>query len=414
MIALVDCNNFYASCEALFQPKLIGKPVVVLSNNDGCVIARSAEAKALGIPMGVPAYQIDTQGVEIRSSNFALYGDISGRVMRILARFSPRQEIYSIDECFLDLPDDIDLRTLAHDMRATIRREVGIGVGVGIAPTKTLAKAANWKAKKSGAGVWVIDSHKSRQELLASMPVDEIWGVGRKHSKRLISWGIQTALDFTEKVSEVWIQEKMSITGVRTWKELRGKPCILLEDITPPKKSTMVSRTFGTGTDRLNDLEEAVASFALSAAEKIRKDKLAANTITLFFHTDFHRKDREQYSPSGTTSFFSPTNDSFTIIQTALTMLRGLFRPEFLYRKAGVMLGNLVPADEVQLTLFDTGESPARKQLLLAMDAVNYRFGKETVKPAVLGVGGKPWKLKQSLRSGRFTTCWDEIVEVRV
>ncbi len=416
MIALVDCNNFYASCEALFQPRLIGKPVVVLSNNDGCVIARSAEAKAIGIPMGAPAFQmkelIEKYGVEIRSSNFAFYGDISGRVMRTLARFSPRQEIYSIDECFLDVSDSDDLHALGQEIQKTIRREIGIGVGVGIAPTKTLAKAANWKAKKSGAGVWVIDSDLSRRELLASMPVSEIWGVGRKHSKRLISWGIQTALDFTEKVSEVWIQEKMAITGVRTWKELRGEPCVSFEDITPPKKSTIVSRTFGTGTDRLHDLEEAVASFALSAAEKIRRDKLAANTITLFFHTDFHRKDREQYSPTGTTSFLSPTNDSFTIIQTALTMLRSLYRPDYIYRKAGVMLGNLVPADEVQLTMFDTGESPERKQLLLAMDSINGRFGKETVKPAVLGTGGKPWKLKQSQRSGRFTTCWEEIMVV--
>jgi len=412
MIAIVDCNNFYASCEALFQPKLIGKPVVVLSNNDGCVIARSAEAKARGIPMGVPAYQIDTQGVEIRSSNFALYGDISGRVMRTLARFSSKQEIYSIDECFLDLPENSDLSALGNEIRRTIRREIGIGVGVGIAPTKTLAKAANWKAKKSGAGVWVVDSDLIRCELLGSMPVGEIWGVGRQHRKRLISWGIQTALDFSEKVSQVWIQEKMGITGVRTWKELRGEPCIALEEITPAKKTTMVSRTFGVGTDRLTDLEEAVASFALSAAEKIRKDKLAANTITLFFHTDFHRKDREHYSPSGTTSFLAPTNDSFTIIQTALTMLRTLYRRNYIYRKAGVMLGDLIPGDEVQLTLFDTGESPVRRQLLLAMDAVNGRFGKETVKPAILGTGGKPWKLKQSKRSGRFTTCWDEVIEV--
>lgn len=417
MIALVDCNNFYASCEALFQPKLIGKPVVVLSNNDGCVIARSAEAKAIGIPMGAPAFQlaelIQKHGVIVRSSNFALYGDISGRVMRTLARFSPKQEIYSIDECFLDLSDDLDLNALGNTIKTTIRREIGIGVGVGIAPTKTLAKAANWKSKKSGVGVWVINSNQSRRELLASMPVEDIWGVGRKHSKRLISWGIQSALDFTEKVSEVWIQEKMAITGVRTWKELRGEPCVSFEDIASPKKSTMVSRTFGTGTDKLHDLEEAVASFALSAAEKVRRDKLAANTITLFFHTDFHRNDREQYSPSGTVSFLSPTNDSFTIIQTVLTMLRSLYRPEYIYRKAGVMLGNLIPCDEVQLTLFDTGESPERKQLLLAMDSINGRFGKETVKPAVLGVGGKPWKLKQSQRSGRFTTCWDEILEVR-
>ncbi len=381
------------------------------------MIARSAEAKALKIPMGAPAFQlaelIHKHGVIVRSSNFALYGDISGRVMRTLSRFSPKQEIYSIDECFLDLSDyKGSLIDLGFEMRKAIRQEIGIGVGVGIAPTKTLAKAANWKAKKSGVGVCVIDSEQSRKELLASMPVDEIWGVGRQHSKRLISWGIQTALDFTEKVSEIWIQQKMTIIGVRTWKELQSVPCISLDQIAPPKKSTMVSRTFGGRIERVEELAEAVSSFAFNAAEKIRKDKLAANTITLFFHTDFHRKDQPQYSPSGTASFLAPTNDSFTIIQTALSLLRNLYKPNYGYRKAGILLSNLVPADETQLTLFDTGESPQRKTLLKAMDSLNHRFGKETVKPAVLGTAGKPWKLKQEKRSGRFTTCWEEIIEI--
>ncbi len=418
MIAIIDCNNFYASCEALFQPKLIGRPVVVLSNNDGCVIARSAEPKALGIPMGAPAYQIrelvTKHNIAIRSSNFALYGDIFGRVMRTLAQYSPKQEIYSIDECFLDLPADIDYKVLGHLICADIKKNIGISVGVGIAPTKTLAKAANWKAKKSGAGVWVIDSDTARRELLKSMSVDDVWGIGRKHSKRLISWGIQSALDFTEKVSEVWIQEKMSITGVRTWKELKGQSCISFDNVPQPKKSVMVSRTFGVGTDSLKDMEEAISSFALSAGQKVRNDYLAANIITLFFHTDYFREDREQYSPSGSTTFLSPTNDTLLIVQTALSLLRSLFKPGYVYRKAGILLSGLIPANERQLSLFDTGETKEREQLQLVMDSVNKRFGKETIKPGVLGVQGKPWKLKQEHRSGRYTTCWDEIIEVHV
>ncbi len=422
MYILADCNSFYASCEQLFRPALRGKPVVVLSNNDGCVIARSAEAKAIGIKMGAPAFQmqylVKEHDVAVFSSNFELYGDISRRVMSTLAKFSPDMEIYSIDEAFLQVDDTLapDLIAYGRAIRKTVLRHTGIAVGVGIAPTKTLAKAANWYAKRRGNGVCAVSTPEHITALLKAVPIDEVWGVGRKYFKKLRCWGVQTAYDFVTKIPEHRVQEWMTIVGVRTWRELQGIPCISLEQNPPPKQSIATTRTFGRMVSSLAGLEEAVASFAESCAGKLRKDGLAAQRLMLFITTNFFREDLPQYSCNKVVQLPVPTADAVELVRYAKQALRQIFKEDHEYKKAGVVVSGLVPDTAVQTSFLDTVDREKSAALMDALDTVTGRFGRKSLHLAASGVQSKKskWHMNQTKLSPRYTTRWEDIMVVKV
>lgn len=419
-IALIDCNNFYASCEQLFQPALLGRPVVVLSNNDGCVVARSAEARALGIPMGAPWHTLKElarrHAVVALSSNYALYGDLSDRVMRILSRFSPCQEVYSIDECFLDLggaqPNPAACGRLIH---REIRRLTGITVGVGLGATKTLAKFANHCAKKRPefAGVCPLFEMPSREadRLLAWAPVGEIWGVGRRLTARLEKQGIVTALDL-KRAAPSRIRAAFSVTLERTVRELNGEACLGLMAGPGTRKQILSSRSFGALISALAPLEEAVAAYATRAGEKLRRQQLRAGSIGVFLRTNPFREDLPQNQGSLTLPL-PPTDDTRLLAQTALRALRAVYRPGFAYQKAGVCLTDLVPADRRQGDLFvDAAQEKKSRSLMAAMDAINRAMGSGTVK--LLAEGNDPRRaMRARLRSPRYTTRLDELPVAR-
>lgn len=420
MYALVDCNNFYASCEKVFNPAVKHRPVVVLSNNDGCVIARSKEAKALGIPMGIPAFQIKEMirkhGIVIFSTNFTLYGDMSRRVMNTLSTFTPDLEVYSIDEAFLSLEgfEHLDLKEYAWEIYRTVERNIGIQVGVGIAPTKTLSKAANEYAKKKAGGVFAVSTPEEIAALLRWLPVDDVWGIGRRHGKRLHGYGIHTAHDFVTKMSEEWVQSAMSIVGVRTWKELQGIPCIELEDAPPPKQSIATTRTFGKMVTELKGLEEAVTSFSTACAAKMRKAGLVARQVQVFIHTNPHRSDMARYARNQVLTLPVASNDTMELNRYALRALHDIFKEGYYYKKAGVVVMGLVPDSEVQLNFLDTVDRDRQKQLMGALDSLTHRYGKRALQPAAVGLGRKQWHMNQQRLSPCYTTRWDDIIQVKV
>ena len=363
-VALVDCNNFYASCERVFQPGLRGRPVVVLSNNDGfCVIARSNEAKALGIAMGeawhICKKRVDTEGVIVRSSNYTLYGDMSARVMRTVAGFTPDLEIYSIDEAFLGL-SGFERRLESHSraLRRTVHQWTGIPVSVGIAPTKTLAKVANRRAKKDPAkgGVFLLMDEGAIEAELGAMELTDLWGVARRLAARLTALGIATPLALKRADPRV-IRERFNVVLERLVLELRGVPCISLEEAPPDRKSIMASRSFGRTVETRAELEEAVATYTSRAAEKLRGQGLAANRIVVFAHTNRFRPDDPQYGAERTVSLPVATADSGRLIAAAKRGLGAIYRPGFRYKKAGIMLLDLVPAARVQGGLFDAPDT---------------------------------------------------------
>jgi DNA polymerase V len=420
MFAIADCNNFYASCEKLFNPSLKNRPVVVLSNNDGCVIARSAEVKKLGIPMGAPAFHlkedIKKHNIAVFSTNFELYGDISSRVMKTLSKFSPDMEIYSIDEAFLSLDgfENLDLHAYGCEIRERVKQNTGIVVGVGIAPTKTLAKAANNYAKKAGNGVYKVESWEEIKTLLKWTAVEDVWGIGRKHCKKLALWNIKTAYDFITRMNEEWVLRFMTITGVRTWKELQGIPCLELELYPPSKKSIATTRSFGKMADSLLELEEAVSSFAVNCARKLRESNLSAQQILVFIRTNPFRDDLEKYNESKVITLPVASNDTLEIVGFALAALRSIFRGGYFYKKAGVVVQSLIPSDQVQQNLLDTIDRPKQKKLMGALDKLNLQFGKRSLQPASSGVGKKSWHMNQQKLSKRYTTKWSDIMEVKV
>jgi DNA polymerase V len=360
MYALVDCNNFYASCERVFNPSLIGRPVVVLSNNDGCVIARSNEAKELGIEMGAPAFLIEDflkkNNVAVYSSNYALYGDMSKRVYDTLNTFTPEIENYSIDESFLNLHGFEllgDLTEYGHKIKRTVYRNTGIPVSVGIAYTKTLAKLANHISKKNKEhnGCYVIDSEEKRLNALKSVPVGKVWGIGGQYAKLLQTKGIETAYHFTQ-VPKSWVKDKMSIVGVRTLMELQGTPCIELETAPPAKKGICVARSFGEMQTEYTVIEEAVANFASSIAYKLRKQSSCAGSMQVFLHTNIHRKDLAQCYRTRTVLMPVPTNSSTEIVKYALWGLKSIFRQGYHYKKAGVIVSGIVPENTIHTNSF--------------------------------------------------------------
>jgi DNA polymerase V len=416
-VALVDCNNFYASCERVFQPALRGKPVVVLSNNDGCVIARSNEAKAIGIKMGEPWHlcrtRTDTQGVIVRSSNYTLYGDMSARVMQTLTGFTPDLEIYSIDEAFLDLTGfENRLETHARTLRQTVLQWTGIPVSVGIAPTKTLAKLANRQAKKDQAsgGVAILLTQDAQTAALARIELTDLWGIAGRLAARLQALGIKTPLDL-RNADPQFMRERFSVVMERMTLELRWTPCVTLEDAPPDKKSIMASRSFGRMVTAKRELEEAVSTHASRAAAKMRRQSLATARLVVFIQTNKFRPQDKQHFAEQTINLPVATADSGRLTSAALRGLDAIYRPGHSYKKAGVMLLDLVPAAQVQGSLFDQPDSPRSAARMLAIDTLNKRFGRDTVTLAASG-RKRGWKLRSDFISPRYTTSWDELLNV--
>ncbi|NLW48535.1 MAG: Y-family DNA polymerase [Firmicutes bacterium] len=419
MFALVDCNNFYVSCERVFNPALNGKPVVVLSNNDGCVIARSNEAKALGIKMGVPAFQIteffQKNDVAVYSSNYALYGDLSHRVMSSLGQFTPELEIYSIDEAFLNLIGlPVNYREYARKIRRTVLKNIGIPVSVGIGPTKVLAKTANYYAKKTpeNQGIYVLDSPTKINEALKLFNVEDIWGIGRQYSKLLKSLGIKTAWDFTQ-LQDSWVKKRMTIVGLRVKKELEGISCLELELIPAAKKVICTSRSFGESQTELELLREAVATYAARCAAKLRKQHSCAGMLMVFIHTNGFKTDEPQYEKNFVCKLPVATNSTMELIRYALFALKAIYQRGFRYKKAGVLVLDIVPEDQVQGSLFDNVDRHKQAVIMKTMDGINTKYGRDTLKIAVQGSGRK-WKLRQEKLSPCYTTRWKDIITIRV
>ena len=418
MFGLVDCNNFFVSCERVFNPSLCGRPVVVLSSNDGCIIARSNEAKALGIAMGEPYFKarrkLEDGGVAIYSGNHVLYGDMSRRVMSLLSEFAPEMEIYSIDEAFLHLdgiPSD-KLRDHAAAIVRAVRRGTGIPVTIGLAPTKTLAKVAAYFGKRYPAyhGVCLIDDDTKRMKALMRLPIGEVWGVGRRYGQRLRDRGIETAWDFVAK-PENWVRREMSVTGVRTWRELRGLPCIERDD-NPDRKSLCTSRSFsGHGICDLAALEEAVADYASDSAARLRRQHSVCSSVTLYVRTDRFNTDVPAHVIHSTACLQTPTSDAAEIVGHALAMLRRDYRPGFYYKKAGVTLWNITSETIAQADLFDPIDRIKQRRIMQAVDDINRKNGKNFIRLGTqMHQSGN--HVKSEHRSRRFTTNLQEIITV--
>ena len=418
IFALVDCNNFYVSCERLFQPKLRNKAVVVLSNLDGCVVSRSNEAKALGIGMAVPVYQvkniIEKNNVTLLSSNYALYGDMSRRVMMTLQAMSSEMEIYSIDEAFLNLNGfNGSLNKFGRQVKDTIYQHTGIPVSVGIASTKTLAKTANYIAKKSAKAAGVLDLTNPRhvERALEQTPVGNVWGIGRQHSKMLRANMIETALQFT-KLPDEWLQRHMGINGLRLRKELVGIACAELDHRPTPQKSALCSRSFGKAVETLSDMKEAVATFLSRAAEKIRQRNLMARAVTVFMITNRYREDQPQNSISGVEHLTYPSNSTQELLHVALEVTERAFKNGFKFKKAGVILAPLVPARPNVIRIFDENESQRQQRAMTVLDEMNSRYGRDTLRFAITGMDGQEWKHRVQHRSPCYTTQWDQLLNV--
>lgn len=414
MIGLMDCNNFYASCERVFNPSLNGRPVIVLSNNDGCVIARSNEAKALGIKMGVPAYQIKEaihqHDIAVFSSNYTLYGDMSSRVMSILTSLAPEIEVYSIDEAFINLDGINDLQSLGADIVYKVCRGSGIPVSLGIAPTKTLAKVANKFAKKYPAynRVCIIDKENKRIRALELTDIGDVWGIGRRQAAKLEREGIKTAYDFS-RLPGSWVRRNMTVVGERTWKELRGVSCMDMESAPPAKKQICTSRSFGKMVEDIDTMAEAIATHAATCAKKLRQQKSYAVALMVFIHTNNFREDLPQYWRNTVIHLPVPTSDTQEIVHYALARLNAIYMKGYQYKKVGVIITEIA-SEGVQQNLFDIVDRDKRERLMQALDKINGDCH-NYVKLAVQG-NGREWKLKQEQLSRRYTTDMDEILKI--
>jgi len=419
MYALVDGNNFYASCERVFRPDLRNKPIVILSNNDGVIIARSNETKALGVLMGAPVYKsaeiIKKHNITVFSSNFPLYGDMSNRMMTILQTFTPNIEIYSIDEAFLKFEgyELFNLQEYGEKIRNTIHKNIGIPSGVGIAPTKSLAKVASHIAKKfpdRTNSVYIIDNEEKRIKALKWTKVGDVWGIGRRHAKRLQAQNINTAYDFTQ-LSDAWIKKHMSIIGLRLKKDLLGTPHIHLEDV-KSKKSIATTRSFDYPYTKYNELKERITTFAFSCAEKLRKNKQNSGSLMVFIHTNSFNKEQPQYYKNIVIKFAFQTNSSIDIVKYAIEGLKRIYKKGFKYKKAGVILMDFTPENPEQLVLFDYKNSKHTK-LMQVIDEINTKNGKHLVRLSGQDLK-KTWKMKQENLSQKYTTSLSEVIEINV
>ena len=417
IFALVDCNNFYASCERVFNPSLLGKPIVVLSNNDGCVIARSNEAKELGIPMGAPYYQhksfIQKNNVKVFSSNYRFYGDMSQRVMKSLSMMLPNQdvEVYSIDEAFLRLDGFVmrDLFDWALGVRNNVLQWTGIPTSIGIAPTKTLSKIANHVAKKQTQnGVFDLRDTDLQEYIMADLPVEELWGISRRWGKKLRSIGISTALQL-KNTDPKFIQKKLSVVVERMVYELQGLSCLNLEKQVA-KKSIMSSKSFGTLLKELEPIEQALSTYTVRACEKLRQQGSKAKGLQIFLQTNPFRVDQHQYRNSLKFEFDLPTSDTAIIIRVAKTLLRQIYKYGYYYHKCGIMLFNLV-SEEYQQGHFFTSQDSSRDSLMRSIDIINKSMGRETIFYAAQGVK-QDWKMRRNHLSPRYTTNWEELAKV--
>ena len=419
MFALVDCNNFYASCERVFQPQWKGKPVVILSNNDGCVIARSNEAKALGIPMGAPAFkyqaQFKRQKIKVFSSNYPLYGDMSSRVMSILERYTPNIELYSIDEAFLQFKgfDLFDLQKEGMKMQKQIKKWTGIPVSVGIAPSKALAKIANKIAKKFAVktgSVYSIDTEEKRIKALKWTSISDVWGIGRQHLQQLEAIGVANAWQFS-LLSDDWVRKQMSVLGLRLKKDLQGLPSIQLEEVKAPKKGIATTRSFEGNLTSFSDLEERVSTFASNCAEKMRKQQSSCQALLVFIRSDPHKKDVISYRNSCVLTLPYATNSSIILSRYAILGLRKIFKENIAYKKAGVMIMGLLPTEKRQLNLFENNNTK-HVALMKSLDKIHKRFGPYQIKLANQDLN-RTWKMKQQYLSNRFTTELKDVITVK-
>lgn len=419
MYALVDCNNFFVSCERAFQPELEGRPVVVLSNNDGCVVARSNESKALGIKMGTPFFKmkdmVDSGRVTVRSSNYTLYGDLSRRVMNILREASPELMVYSIDEAFMVL-DEISIdqaRGLCRELVLKIRRWTGIPVSIGIASSKTLAKVANHFAKKYPGykGVCIIDDGQKRDKALGLTPIDDVWGIGRRYAPKLMQMGVKTALDFTLRPAE-WVQKHMGIPGVRTWQELQGQDVIPQED-NDRRQNICTSRSFADMIPDKKELELRVADFAGICAQKLRHEHSAAYEVCTFAHTNRFREDLPQYYPAATVRLNVASSNNQDIVGAALRALDSIFKEGYLYKRAGVIVSGIIPDNLIQGDIFDTGAEMRLKEdkVSALMDKFNTP-GSNLLRLAAQRPGHYAEGIRREHCSREFSTSWEELIEI--
>ena len=415
-IALVDCNSFYVSCERLFNPKIRKKPVVVLSNNDGCIISRSNEAKALGIKMGEPYFKakeiILKNNVQVFSSNYSLYGDLSRRVMRTLKRFNVDIEIYSIDEAFLDMTNfsDKEVEEVGKEIRSTILQWTGIPTSIGIAQTKTLSKVANHIAKKKKTGVTSLIGLENIDPILEKVEINDVWGVGRQLTKFYNKNGIYNAKQLKNK-SNTWIKKNSNVLGSRTAMELRGIPCIDLEKTPSKRKSCVVSRSFGKRVEKLQEMKEAVANYSLNASEKIRSESLNAKSITIFIRTSPFQSRFGYYSNSKTIDFPIATDNSIEIVKAAIEGLESIFKNGYRYQKAGIILTGLSNSNEGE-NLFSSEKDKKIGNLMRSIDKTNYRYGRSTLSLASAGIQ-KKWNMRREYSSKIDTADFYSLPKIR-
>ena len=419
MFALVDCNNFYASCERVFNPKLDKKPIVILSNNDGCVISRSNEAKALGIPMGAPAFKYDPifkkNKVHVFSSNFPLYGDMSNRVMNILAKYTPNIEIYSIDEAFLEFKgfENYDLEQYGKEIRKIILKWTGIPVSIGFAPTKALAKVANRISKKFDKktnGVYTINSNTKREKALKWLKIEDVWGIGFKHAERLKKYKINRAYNFTI-LPDDWVRKQMSVVGLRLKKELEGESVLSLEESRSPKKAIATTRSFEKNLTSFEKLKERISTFSILCSEKLRHQKSNCNSIYVFLKSNRHQKNKLQYRNGIVMTLPYESSSSITISKYAVEGLKKIYRKDIEYKKAGVIVMGLIPNNKIQLNIFEK-ENPKHQILMKTLDFISKKEGPSKIKLASQDLK-RIWKMKQTRLSSRYTTELNEIISLK-
>ena len=417
MYSLIDCNNFYASCERAFNPSLRNKPIVVLSNNDGCVIARSNEAKKLGIPMGAPAFQYQsvfrTHGVNVFSANFCLYGDMSRRVMNILSTYSPIVEIYSIDECFLSLHGmNVDLYKYGLDMVQKVTKWTGIPISVGTAPTKALAKVANRIAKRfpeTTNGSYVIDSEEKRIKALKWLPIEDVWGIGRQNAKKLFAKGVKRAYDFTE-LPESWVLKHMTVVGLRLQRDLKAIPSIEMES-EEKKQSISTTRTFDKDYDTFEDVKERIVAFTTLSAEKLRAQNSLCNALNIFVETNRFNEIETYYYKSIQLKLPFSTSSTLELVAFAVMGLKHIFRDHLHYKKAGITLSHFVDGDCYQPSLFFNSD-PKHKELMRVIDKLNNTYKSNVVRLA--GMDKQSFKMKQQHLSPAYTTNINDVIKVMV
>ena len=419
MFALIDCNNFYVSCERVFNPKLNNKPVVVLSNNDGCAISRSNEAKALGIPMGAPAFKYERlfrkNNVEVFSSNFPLYGDMSSRVMNILSKFTPNIEIYSIDEAFLKFEGfrNYDLESYCQNIKDMVFKWTGIPISIGIAPTKALAKVSNRIAKKfpnQTKGVYLINSEEKRIKSLKWLNIGDVWGIGFRHAERLKNIKINTAYNFIN-LEDGWVRKNMSVVGLKLKKELEGKSILDLEEVRSPKKAIATTRSFEKTITDYEKIKERISTFSICCAEKLRAQNSNCNSIYVFVRSNKFQKDKIQYRNGILMTIPFSTNSNMIISKYAIEGLKKIFKEGINYKKAGTIVMGLDSSNSYQLNLFEN-ENPKHKHLMKTIDFIQKKEGQSKIKLASQDLR-KRWKMKQEKLSPNYTCKIDEIIKVK-